>query len=113
MYMENLNEELFKLTADNLTLKEILQYSIINKNLYQTFDENFYKRLAIKYYTKHFWEKAYKRPTFYSKPLKNTKMELIRIENFQLLLDRLNIKRWTQKDFYDYWKNNDKILFKI
>ena len=111
--MEKLNEDLFKLTANNLTLKEILKYSIVNKNLYQIFDENFYKRLAIKYYTKDFWEKAYKRPTFYSKPLKNTKMELIRIENFQLMLDRLNLKRWVQKDFYNYWKNNDKIIFNI
>ena len=64
-------------------------------------------------YSKDFWQKAYKRPKFYSNPLKNFKMELVRIENFQLMLDKSNIKRWTQKDFYDYWKINDKTIFNI
>ena len=39
-----------------------------------------------------------------SKPFKDMKKELIRIEFFQKHLDNLNIKRWTKKDFYNYWK---------
>ena len=45
-----------------------------------------------------FWKRAYNRPVYISKPLKNIKMELIRIENFQIL-DRNNFNRWTQKIF--------------
>ena len=43
------------------------------------------------------------RPVIESKPLKTYKAKLIRIETFQKVLDRLNYKRWTQKDFYNYW----------
>lgn len=32
------------------------------------------------------------------------KQELIRVEFFQKHLYNLNTKRWTKKDFYDYWK---------
>ena len=108
-----LSQELIRIIANNLKFKEILKYSITNKFLYSTIDNNFYRKLAIKYFSKDFWNKAYKRPVYYSKPLKNVKMELIRIENFQMTLEKFQKKRWTQKDFYDYWKKNDKILFNV
>ena len=38
----------------------------------------------------------------------NLKKEILRIENFQRTLDNLNYKRWTNKDFYDYWHNENK-----
>ena len=55
----------------------------------------------------NFWLKARHRPIKKSKPLKNYKLELVRIEKFQKGLDSLNINRWTKKDFYNYWKYND------
>ena len=111
--MIKFNNDIIINISDNLILLDIIKLSVTNKNFHQMFDENFYKILAIKYYTKGFWHKAYQRPKHFSKPLKNIKMELIRIEKFQLMLDKLNIKRWRQKDFYEYWKNNDKMIFNI
>ena len=43
----------------------------------------------------------------------NLKKELIRIEKFQLTLEKHNMKRWNQKDFYNYWKCDDKFVAKI
>ena len=88
-----LSEDLIRFIANNLKFNEILNYSKINKFLYKTIDNNFYKILTIKYYSKEFWNKAYQRPKFFSKPLKNIKLELIRIENFQKELEKFKIKR--------------------
>ena len=106
--MITLNGDLIRIIADSLNFKEILKYSTINKFLYKNIDNNFYKKIAVKYYSKDFWNKASQRPILYSKPLKNIKMELIRIEIFQKTLERCEKKRWSQQDFYNYWKFNDK-----
>ena len=105
-----LNDDLIRYIALflHLNLNNLLNFSIVNKNINIVIDDIFYKQLAILYYSSDFWKRAYNRPVYISKPLKNIKMELIRIENFQKILDRNNLNRWTQKDFYNYWKaNND------
>tara|TARA_Y100000022_G_scaffold181324_1_gene173900 strand:+ start:2252 stop:2563 length:312 start_codon:yes stop_codon:yes gene_type:complete len=87
-----------------LNFEDILNLSISCKENYNLFDNTFYKNLAFKYYGRCFWLKAKCRNPDISKPLKNFKLELIRIENFQRNLDNINVSRWTKKDFYDYWK---------
>lgn len=110
--MNNLNNDIIYYLSFKLDFNSLLNFSIIDKNNYKLFDNKFYKYYAIKIFTYDFWIKAEKRPIMYSNPLKNIKMELIRIENFQKNLDNINIKRWTQKDFYDYWKHYDEYCFK-
>jgi|MDSW01.1.fsa_nt_gb predicted nucleotide-binding protein (sugar kinase/HSP70/actin superfamily) len=100
-----LNCDIIRHISNFLNLDDILNLSIVCKDLYiYTFDNIYYMNLAYTYYGKDFWIKASQRNTKASKPLKNFKLEIIRIENFQRDLDNINITRWTHKDFYDYWK---------
>lgn len=87
-----------------LKFQDILDFSIITKDTYKALDNLFYKNLAYNTYGVCFWLKASCRNPIVSKPLKNFKLELLRIENFQRNLDNINISRWTKKDFYNYWK---------
>lgn len=107
MLMLKLNDDLIRAIGLILDFDSLLNYSIINKNIYNIFDESMYKKYADNKYGIDFWKKAHYRPIYSSLPLKNTKYELIRIENFQNFLDSLNIERWTQKDFYNYWEITD------
>tara|TARA_Y100000389_G_scaffold179225_1_gene193055 strand:+ start:578 stop:868 length:291 start_codon:yes stop_codon:yes gene_type:complete len=90
--------------AFKLDLKSILYLSSLNKYIYINLDNIFYNDLAYNLYSRIFWIKASLRPIKKSKPLKNMKQELIRVELFQKHLDNLNGMRWTKKDFYNYWK---------
>lgn len=101
--MEKLSHDLIEKIANYLNLDDILSFSITNSEYYFALDNIFYINLANKLYSIEFWNKAYLRPIIKSKPLKKMKLELIRIENFQKILDSLNNKRWTKKDFYNYW----------
>ena len=108
--MQDLPNDLLLFIGFKLDFNSILNYSSINKNNFQLFDDLFFKELSEVYYSSDFWKIASRRPFYSSKPLNNYKLELIRIENFQQYLDYLNIDRWTKKDFYDYWKYRDKYL---
>jgi hypothetical protein len=101
------NIDIIQLLASNLEFDDLLNFSIVNKSIYQIFDKLFYKNLAYKMYGNNFWLKARHRPIKKSHPLKNYKLELVRMEKFQKGLDSLNTNRWTKKDFYNYWKYND------
>ena len=101
------NIDIIQLLASHMEFDDILNFSIVNKSIYQIFDKLFYKNLAYKMYGINFWLKARHRPIKKSKPLNNYKLELVRIEKFQKELDSLNTNRWTKKDFYNYWKYND------
>lgn len=101
--MNNLNHDIIYLISSYLQFNNILQLSIVNKYMNYIFDDKFFEYLSIFCYSENFWKLASRRPIKLSKPLKNFKQELIRIENFQRTLDNLNYQRWTQKDFYNYW----------
>ena len=90
-----------------LDFNSIINFSIINKKFYLLFDDLFFTNLATKMYSYKFWIKALQRPYYLSKPLKDMKSELIRIESFQNAIQSLDLKRWKQKDFYDYWKSQE------
>ena len=74
-------------------------------------DNNFYHKLAKSLYGNVFWEKAMCRPILVSTPFLNYKKELLRIEKFQSSLDRINMNRWTNNDFYNYWQLDNERLF--
>tara|TARA_B100000085_G_C18342225_1_gene430814 strand:- start:353 stop:664 length:312 start_codon:yes stop_codon:yes gene_type:complete len=99
-----LDFDIIRYISEFLKLRDILNFSIISKDNYNAFDNLYYKNLAYKFYGRCFWLKAGCRPVSISKPLKNFKLELMRIENFQKNLDNINVSRWTKKDFYNYWK---------
>ena len=103
-----LSDDLIRQIANYLTLKEILYFISTNTLINYALDNNFFHKLAIRMYSKEFWINALERPSIISKPLNNFKGELLRIENFQNALDRLNRTRWTNKDFYNYWKTDTK-----
>ena len=108
--MEKIPNEILLLMGYKLDFNSILSYSIVNKNNYKLFDNIFYQQLSFNYYGSEFWKIACKRPCYTSYPLNNYKQELIRIENFQKQLDKLNQSRWTKKDFYNYWKHRDSYM---
>lgn len=101
--MFNLDYDVLREISYKLNLDSILIFSLVNKQIYSALDNIFYKNLAYNYFGKDFWTKAYLRSSRSSKPLKNIKRELIRIEFFQRNMDALNVNRWVKKDFYDYW----------
>ena len=108
--MQKIPNDLLLFIGFKLDFNSILNFSSINKSNFKLFDDLFFKELADNYYSYEFWKIAKKRPFYTSKPLNNYKLELLRIENFQQFLDNLNMDRWTQKDFYNYWKYKDKYL---
>jgi len=107
--INNLYDDLIIYISYKLDFDSLLNFSITYKNIYYVLNNIFFKNYAINMYSKKFWINAYKRPIINSKPLNNMKKELLRIENFQKKLHEYNIKRWKEKDFYVYWKNNDNI----
>ena len=102
--MNNIGDDLIRYISFNLKFKDILNFSIINLYVYTVLDDIFYKNLAYKTWSHLFWKLAQQRNKVISRPLSKWKLELLRIENFQLFLEKQNITRWTQKDFYNYWK---------
>ena len=102
--MEFLCQDLIRDIAINLNLNDVLSFSTTNNFIFSTLDDFFYKILAYKTWSHLFWRLAQLRNKNISKPLPKWKYELIRIENYQVFLEKNNIKRWTQKDFYNYWK---------
>ena len=102
--ISKLNQDVIQNLAYYLDLFSILNLSLVDKTINLYLDDIFYKSYAIYVFGDIFWIKASMRPIVESKPLKTYKAELIRIETFQKVLDRLNYKRWTQKDFYNYWE---------
>ncbi len=100
-----LNQDIIYLISHFLNFYNILNLSIVNKYTYIIFDNNYYKELSIKYYTKKFWELAKCRPIKLSKPLKSYKKEIMSIENFQNTLHFYNFRRWNNNDFYSYWNS--------
>ena len=101
--ISKLNQDVLQNLAYYLDLFSILNLSLVDKTINLYLDDIFYKSYAIYVFGDIFWIKASMRPIVESKPLKTYKAELIRIETFQNVLDRLNYNRWTQKDFYNYW----------
>ena len=95
-----------------LDLHDILELIKVAKFFNVCFDDIFFYNLAFKTYGKQFWIDALNRPYYVSQPLNNLKEELIRIEKFQISLEKVSMLRWTKRDFYNYWKyDNYKLVY--
>ena len=86
-----------------LSFENILTFSITNKFINNSFDDNYYLHLAKKKYSKLFWDRASLRPVRLSIPLNSIKLELIRIYKFQNYVYKLTNNYWTETDFFNYW----------
>jgi len=96
--------DLFTCITKYMNFKDILNLSIVSQYFYNNIlDDIFFYNLAVYYYSSDFWKSANSRSPTFSKPLKNYKLELIRIENFQDHLEKYNIRRWSTYNFYLYW----------
>ncbi len=107
--MDCLYRDIFISIAKNLTFNDILNFSIVNREIFNVLDDNFYLNLAIDYYSLEFWRRASRRPKHISNPLNSMKLELIRIENFQNILVFYKIHRWREIDFYKHWELKNRI----
>ena len=94
-----LPNEIIKYIVDFLSLKDKINFLQTNKETYYLLDNNYFEKLAYKIYSINFWITAILRNPEYSKPLKNYKQELLRLENFQNKLSKFNFEKWSEKDF--------------
>ena len=107
-----LSEDLIRNISFFLDLSHILELIKVSKLFNIYFDNIFFYNLAIKIYGKQFWIDAFNRPYYISQPLNNFKKELIRIEKFQISLEKISMLRWTKCDFYNYWKyDNYRLVY--
>lgn len=102
--MDLVGEDIIRFIAYKLNFIDVLNFSISNKLHYCSLDNLFFKEFAFLTWSHLFWTLASQRDIKISRPLPRWKYELIRIENYQKFLEQNNITRWTQKDFYNYWK---------
>lgn len=86
-----------------LSLNDIISITNTSKIYYNIFNNDYFYNLSVNYYSYNFWKIASSRSSEFSKPLKNYKHELLRIEKFQESLEKYNSKRWTMHDFYSFW----------
>ena len=82
------------------------------KEIYQLMSENFFYSLALNWYSKKFWELAFRRPEITSNPLSSMFLEMKRIELFQESISR-DEKRWSEENFYNLWDALDRKFIKI
>ena len=114
MFFLKLSEDDIRNIAKFLTFNELLKFTYINSLCNKAIDNNFYHNLALKLYSNNFWNSGINKSHLISMPFFNYKKELLRIENYQNSLDKMNINRWTNKDFYNYWKSDsDKLLYML
>ena len=106
--MECLNQDLIELITSHLEFQDILILNTVNQFINSTLDNKFYYKIACNMYTPDFWDIAGKRSYIISKPLSLWKHEIIRIEQFQKMLEKIYSKRWNNNEFYNYW-NYDTI----
>ena len=102
------NDIFLKILYNFKNIKELLRLSETDKNINLLMDDNLYFNWGKNLYTKKCWKKAKNLDSIISKPLKNMKLELIRIEKFQDYNIKHGYQRWENKDFFIYWENLEK-----
>lgn len=105
----NFNIDIIKYISLNFdNVKDMISFITSTKLIYNYIDDMFFRDFAYKLYTKEFWIVASYRPPLKSKPLETMYKELLRIEQFQINQKKSSGKRWSNNQFYDYWKFNDE-----
>lgn len=105
-----LTDDIVILITSFLSFNDIINITNICKMYYYNiFTDNYFYNLAVSYYSEDFWKISGMRSEELSKPLKNYKQELLRIEKFQESLVKYNSKRWRNDDFYSYWNYQETL----
>ena len=105
-----LNDDIVIFITSFLSFYDIINITNICKMYYNNiFTDDYFYNLAVSYYSDNFWKIANMRSKELSKPLKNYKLELLRIEKYQETLEKYYSERWTINDFYSYWNYREII----
>ena len=79
----------------------------LNKEMLALLDNDFFIALSLKMYGREFWDHANNRPPESSHPQGSALKELLRIEQFQLMLESRGECRWTNEMFFRVWETMD------
>ena len=105
------NDNIYNIIEFLSSVNDLIALSQINKYMRDLIDNSYYEYMGNLLYSHEFWIKAKSRHPQISKPLKNMKLELLRLENFNNKIAEQGIK-WTREDFYNFW-NLSEISHKI
>lgn len=91
-----LNNEFFQLElVKQLDVKDMYVISTLNKSFYNLLkDDTLWKYKAYNDYGNKFWE---------DKVIENYQKELTKMEKFQIVLEKITMKRWSSSDFNNCW----------
>lgn len=106
--ISQLNNDILEYLSYYLNISDISNLKKSCKEFKYIFNNDYFTQRAYQLYSKTFWHKAYSRTPILSKPLTNLENELLRIEKFNKKINELNLKKWEEKDFYEYWGNLEK-----
>ena len=99
---------LLEITYNLDIIYDVNNLMAICKDINQLYTNDFYLEWGRNKYTKNFWDIAEKRSRGIIKPYISMKIELMRIENFQIYLSKKNLQRWENKDFFKYWDSLER-----
>ena len=104
-----LNNDIIEYISYYLNIIDINNLKKSNKELKNVFNNNYFINRAYELYSKTFWKKAQNRSPHLSKPLNTIEHELLRIEKFNNTINKFNLKKWKEQDFFKYWDTLEKI----
>lgn len=108
--LTQLSDDIIMHITTYLSFNDIINITNICKmHYYNIFTDDYFYNLAVSYYSENFWKISSMRSEELSKPLKNYKLELLRIEKFQETIVKYNSKRWNNNDFYSYWNYQETL----
>lgn len=102
------NDILFNIALNLDNIEDVINYSMVTKDLYDYFDDKQYSYWGSNLYIKKFGS-AEKRTAIISKPVFNMKQELIRITDFTEFQKLSGRPIWTEHDFYLYWSSIEAV----
>ena len=89
------------------SINDLITLSEVNKYMNKLIDDSYYLHMANILKGHEFWIKAKNRPIERSKPLKNMKLELLRLDSFKRKLNQLGVDEWSNDEFYQFWNMSD------
>jgi len=102
------NDILFKISLNFENTQDLINYTSINKIIYNFFDNNQFLYWGRNFYSIKFWNKVKNQSRYLSRPLTNMKLELIRLNNFLEFQKIHGHELWQKEDFYLYWDSLEK-----
>lgn len=89
---------LYKIAMILDNIQDVINFSCSNREIYSLFDDVQYT----------YWGRNMYSYKFISKPIKNMKIELLRIHNFTKAQIKYGHPLWNKEDYYLYWSNLEK-----